>query len=116
VLAALLTASRSIRELARREAALREQLDANAQAGRQLAHRLNNDLTMPVGVVELMLDRGTAGADLQEMLEAASNDLAAIERHVNAFHDEIRGRSSGPPIRSAGPRPRAADPGYPPPP
>jgi len=113
VLAALLSARRTIRELARRESALREQIDANAQAGRQLAHRLNNDLTMPVGVVELLLDRGTAGPDLQEMLEAASNDLAAIERHVNAFHDEMRGRTTGPASGSAGPRPRAADPGYP---
>jgi hypothetical protein len=45
---------------------------------------------MPVGVIELLLDRGTAGADLQEMLEAASHDLAAMEEHIREFHDMMR--------------------------
>jgi hypothetical protein len=114
VLAALLTARRAGRELARREAALRRQVDAGARAGRLLAHRLNNDLTMPVGVVELLLDRGTAGSELQEMLEAASKDLASIEQHIQEFHNEMRALASS----EAAPRPAGAfgsDPSRPPP-
>jgi hypothetical protein len=108
VLAGLLTARRTVRELTRRETALRQQIDAGAQAGRLLAHRLNNDLTMPVGVVELLLDRGTAGPELQDMLEAASHDLAAIEEHIRGFHGAMRAMSG------AGDAPQpTADPGRP---
>jgi hypothetical protein len=103
VVAALLDARRTVRELTRREARLRQQIEEAALAGRELAHRLNNDLTMPVGVVELLIDRGTFGSDLQEMLEAAAKDLAALERHIQAFHEQMRGQSSAP----AGPRPPA---------
>jgi hypothetical protein len=110
VLAGLLTASRTVRELTRREAAIRQQLEAGAQAGRLLAHRLNNDLTMPVGVVELLLDRGTAGSELQEMLEAASHDLAAMEQHIREFHDEMRAIGGG----GGAPQATATDPGSPP--
>ena len=101
VVAALLEAQRTVRELARREARLRQQVEDGALAGRELAHRLNNDLTMPVGVVELLIDRGTFGLDLQEMLEAAAKDLSALELHIQAFHDQMRSQSSAP----AGPRP-----------
>jgi signal transduction histidine kinase len=109
VLAGLLTARRTLRELTRRETALRQQLEAGAQAGRLLAHRLNNDLTMPVGVVELLLDRGMAGSELQEMLEAASHDLAAMEQHIREFHDEMRTMGG---VGST-PQPTAAHPGSP---
>jgi hypothetical protein len=101
VLATLLAGRRAIRLLTLREARLRQQLAENVEAGRELAHRLNNDLTMPVGVVELLLDRGAPGSDLQEMLEAASKDLAALEQHIREFHEQMRGQSSAP----AGPRP-----------
>lgn len=110
VLAGLLTARRTLRELTRRETTLRQQLEAGAQAGRLLAHRLNNDLTMPVGVVEVLLDRGMAGPDLQEMLEAAAHDLAAMEQHIREFHDEMRTMGG---VRGA-PQPTAANSGSPP--
>jgi signal transduction histidine kinase len=101
VLAALVEARRAVRELTRGEARLRRQIEDGALAGRELAHRLNNDLTMPVGVVELLLDRGPLGPDLQEMLVAASKDLAALEQHIRDFHDLMRSQSTAP----AGPRP-----------
>jgi hypothetical protein len=101
VLAALVAARRTVRELTRREARLHQQLEAGALAGRELAHRLNNDLTMPVGVVELLLDRSALGAELQEMVEAASKDLSALERHIQEFHAQMRNQSTAP----AGPRP-----------
>jgi hypothetical protein len=96
VLAALLKGKRTARELARREARLQQQLEEGTLAGRELAHLLNNDLTMPVGVMELLMDRGTISGELQEMIQAAVKDLAALEQHVRGFHDLMRVRSSGP--------------------
>jgi stage V sporulation protein SpoVS len=94
VLAAIVSVRRAASRQAVREAALRQRIEAMALAGRELAHLLNNDLTMPVGVVELLLDRNTSTPDLQEMLEAAAKDLAALEQHVRAFHDLMREHSS----------------------
>jgi hypothetical protein len=90
VLASLLGARRAARDLALREAASRQRLQETVAAGRELAHRLNNDLTMPVGVVELLLDRTPLSSDLREMLVAASKDLAALEQHIRSFHDQLR--------------------------
>lgn len=95
-LASLLGSHRAVRALSRRAAELHRLLDENIQAGRELAHSLNNDLTMPVGVVELLLDRDTLPADLREMLEAARTDLAALEGHVRVFHETLRTRFGAP--------------------
>jgi hypothetical protein len=93
VLAALIGGWLAARAGARREAGLRRELEGATLAGRELAHLLNNDLTMPVGVVELLLDRSGLSADLYEMLQAASKDLEALEAHVRAFHDRMRASS-----------------------
>lgn len=95
VLAALVSGWRSARQQRRSVETLRTQLDEAAFAGRELAHTLNNSLTMPVGVVELLLDRSALSADLQEMVQAASADLAALERHIREFQEQMRGHSSG---------------------
>lgn len=95
VLAALVGVRRAARRQAEREATLRQQVETLAQAGRELAHALNNDLTMPVGVIELLTDRTTVSPDLQEMLQAAAKDLAALEQHVRDFHELMRGLGSG---------------------
>ena len=95
VLAALIGARRAASRQAVREAALRQQLETLSLAGRELSHALNNDLTMPVGVIELLTDRTTFSPDLQEMLQAAAKDLAALEQHVRAFHDLMRAQTGG---------------------
>jgi hypothetical protein len=95
VLAALVSGWRAARAQRRRAAALRSQLDEAAFAGRELAHTLNNSLTMPVGVVELLLDRSTLSADLQEMVQAAAADLQALEQHIRGFQEQMRAHTSG---------------------
>ena len=95
-LAAIVTIRRAASRQAMRDAKLRQQVESMVLAGRELAHLLNNDLTMPVGVVELLLDRKSASPDLQEMLQAAAHDLAALERHIRAFHDQMREHTSSP--------------------
>ena len=93
VAVALLGAARARRVSRSREAELRGYLEENARTGRELAHRLNNDLTMPVGVVELLLDRTGFAPDLHDMLQAAANDLASLERHIRGFHTLMRTQS-----------------------
>lgn len=100
VCAALLGAARAVRAGLRREAMLRAQAEASVVAGRELAHRLNNDLTMPVGVVELLLDRSTFTPDLREMLAAAAHDLAKLEQHIRDFHQAMRAQSDA--VEAAG--------------
>jgi signal transduction histidine kinase len=108
VLGALVAARRARRRQVAREAALREQVETVALAGRELAHALNNDLTMPVGVVELLMDRSGFTPEIREMLEAAAKDLTALEQHVRHFHDLMRANSTG--TVSVGP-PRGRPPG-----
>lgn len=98
MLAALLTAQRTTADLTQRGAALHQYTEEMALAGRELAHALNNDLTMPVGVVELLLDRGGLSPELHEMLQAAAKDLATLERHIRTFHDAMRARSAQPAV------------------
>ena len=97
VLAALVGARRAASRQSAREATLRQQIETLALAGRELAHALNNDLTMPVGVIELLLDRSSFAPDLQEMLQAASQDLASLEQHVRDFHQMMRAQQPGGP-------------------
>jgi signal transduction histidine kinase len=113
IVAALLEAARAVRASHRREAVLRDQLEQSALAGRELAHQLNNDLTMPVGIIELLLDRATVAPDLREMIQAAAQDLAVLEGHIRAFHASMRSLSravegaavtAGTPVRPS-PRP-----------
>lgn len=93
VVGALLGAARAVRSSRRLAAVALERLGQNVRDGRELAHRLNNDLTMPVGVVELILDRAGLAPDLHEMLQAAAEDLAALERHIRDFHDSMRSQA-----------------------
>jgi signal transduction histidine kinase len=98
VLAALVGARRAARRQAERQAERQatqaQQIETLATAGRELAHAINNDLTMPVGVIELLQDRTSFSPDLQEMLQAAAKDLASLEQHVREFHELLRAQQS----------------------
>ena len=102
VLSALVSGWRAVREWRTREETLRTRLDEAAYAGRELAHSLNNSLTMPVGAIELLLDRNTLPNDLQEMVQAAASDLASLEQHIRSFQEQMRAHSSGWPRAGVG--------------
>jgi hypothetical protein len=102
VLSALVSSWRAAREWRIREETLHSRLDVAAYAGRELAHSLNNSLTMPVGVIELLLDRNTLPSDLQEMVHAAASDLASLEQHIRSFQEQMRAHSSGRPRAEVG--------------
>jgi GAF domain-containing protein len=112
LLATLAASTLAGHTIEQREVALQRRLDALNRAARELAHLVNNDLTLPVGTLELLLDRPEYSAELREMLAAAASDLAAAERHIRGFHELARGDrppASGqghpPPAPPAGPRP-----------
>lgn len=94
VLGFSISAWRTTREVRRREAPLQERIDELVLAGRELAHSVNNTLTMPVGTIELLMDRSTLSPELQEMVAATASDLAALERHVQQFQEKMRAHTS----------------------
>lgn len=95
VLAGLIRGWRVTRGLRARTRLLRTTVEDLAFAGRELAHTLNNSLTMPVGVMELLLDGGPDSPEFREMIEAASSDLSALEAHIRAFQEQMRIHTGG---------------------
>lgn len=93
LLAALTASALAMRERERREAALQRRLDELILAARELAHLVNNDLTLPVGALEILLDRPEHPAEVREMLAAAASDLSAAEQHIRGFHQLARGET-----------------------
>lgn len=102
MLAAQLGAALAAQQHAARATTAIQRLEETVRTGRDLAHTLNNDLTMPIGTLELLLDRGAFSADAAEMLKAASQDLAALETHVRQFHDQLRAMVGEPPVSPPG--------------
>jgi hypothetical protein len=49
---------------------------------------------MPVGVIELLMDRTSLDPDLRDMLRAAAHDLGALEQHIRAFHVTMRAQAA----------------------
>jgi len=72
---------------------------------------VNNDLTLPVGALEILLDRPEHPPELREMLTAAASDLSAAELHIRGFHQLARGET--PTALSNRRPPPAAGPGHP---
>jgi GAF domain-containing protein len=78
-------------ELAALDGALRRRVEQLTLAVRELAHDLNNDLTMPIGALELLRDRDDLPPDVLELLAASADDLARVEARVRAFQHVARG-------------------------
>jgi PAS domain S-box-containing protein len=78
------------------EAALREarqevdRLEGITLVARELAHLLNNDLVVPVGLVELLQTGRCSPADLPDLADAAATALTAAARHVQQFQQVVR--------------------------
>ncbi|MCC6179598.1 MAG: GAF domain-containing protein [Chloroflexi bacterium] len=69
---------------------LRGTYDTLVQAARELSHALNNDLTLPIGALELLQARADLAADVRELMTAAASDLGTAEARVRAFHTLAR--------------------------
>lgn len=94
------------RDVEQRETQLRSRLDGMSLAARELAHALNNNLTLPIGVIELLLERPDLPRDIREMIAASASDLAAAEQQIRAYQVYVRGGAASPP----GSSPRGEEP------
>ena len=74
------------------ESRLRDEapLEGVKLAAREIAHLINNDLTVGVGLVDLLQDRLELPAHLMELLHGAAMSLDAAARHVEDLQDVVR--------------------------
>ena len=67
-------------------------------AARELAHLLNNDLALAVGIVELLQVRLELPPELSEALDDAAAGLAQAEQHVKQFQAIARVETKNTPV------------------
>lgn len=74
------------------ESRLRDEarLEGVKLAAREMAHLLNNDLAVAVGLVDLLQDRLELPPHLAEMLHDAAMSLDAAARHVEDLQGVVR--------------------------
>jgi signal transduction histidine kinase len=65
-------------------------LDGVRLAAREMAHLLNNDLAVAVGLVELLQGRDELPPRLRDLLADAADSLDAAARHIEDFQDVVR--------------------------
>ena len=65
-------------------------LDGVRLAAREMAHLLNNDLAVAVGLVELLQGRPDLPPRLRDLLADAAESLDAATRHIEDFQDVVR--------------------------
>ena len=59
-------------------------------AAREIAHLVNNDLAVAVGLVDLLQAQGDLPPDLRSLLESASASLDAAARHIEQLQSVVR--------------------------
>jgi hypothetical protein len=59
-------------------------------AAREIAHLLNNDLAVAVGLVDLLETQAELPPDLRALLQAASDSLDAATRHIQQLQSVER--------------------------
>jgi len=67
-----------------------ERLAETSKIGRRLAHRLNNDLTLAVGAVELLQHRAELPPELRSLVVDATGRLNAAIEHIAEFQEAMR--------------------------
>ncbi len=72
------------------DAELRRRLEGLILAARELAHLLNNTLTLPIGVLEILQRRTDLPPEVQAMLDEAAAALESAEEHVRTFQQIVR--------------------------
>lgn len=74
------------------ESRLREEarLEGVHLAAREIAHLLNNDLAVAVGLVDILHEHAKLPPDLQELLEGAALSLDQAARHIEQLQSVVR--------------------------
>ncbi|MCC7370776.1 MAG: GAF domain-containing protein [Chloroflexi bacterium] len=79
----------------------RAQLQAVTLAARELAHRLNNDLALAVGTIDLLRGEPSLPADLHEMVEEAEVGLRRIAEQLRQLQQLVRFQTRETPVGPA---------------
>jgi len=79
-------------------------------AARELGHRLNNDLVLAVGTIDLLRNESSLSEDLHEFVEEAAEGLERVAEHLRQLQRLVRFQTRETPIgpsldldRSTGP-------------
>ena len=59
-------------------------------AAREMAHLLNNDLAVAVGLIELLQERPDLPPHLRELLDEAAESLDSAAHHISDFQSVVR--------------------------
>jgi signal transduction histidine kinase len=65
-------------------------LDGVRLASREMAHLLNNDLAVAIGLLDLLRDRTELPDNAQDLVTAVMESLESAARHVAQFQDVTR--------------------------
>jgi signal transduction histidine kinase len=82
--------SRSHLEVVESERMDEARLDGVRLAAREMAHLLNNDLAIAVGMVELLQGQPELPGHLRELLDDAAVSLDSAARHIEEFQGVVR--------------------------
>ena len=106
---------RALRESEMRLAATQRQgqLEGIALSARTLAHLLNNDLALPIGVIELLQQHPGVPASLRDLVRDAIEGLRAAVAHVAALQQVVRVETVATPAGPALDLERSIDPAPP---
>ena len=87
---AVSAAAAIVKELLRDRELEQARLEGVQLAAREMAHLLNNDLAVAVGLVELLHERPDLPPHFGEMLDGAAASLDSAARHISEFQDVVR--------------------------
>ena len=68
---------------------------------RELVHRLNNDLALSVGILELLRQQPDLPPGVREMLDQMAESLDVAVEHIAKFRDVVRVETKDTPVGPA---------------
>ena len=87
---AVTTAAAIVHGLLRDRELEQARLEGVQLAAREMAHLLNNDLAVAVGLVELLQQRPDLPPHLRELLDEAAGSLDSAAHHISDFQSVVR--------------------------
>lgn len=87
---AVTAAAAILKELLRDRELEQARLEGVRLTAREMAHLLNNDLAVAIGLVELLQDRSDLPIHVREVLDGTSASLDSAARHIARFQAVVR--------------------------
>ena len=79
-----------VRDLLRDQDLEHARLEGVQLTAREMAHLLNNDLAVAVGLIKLLQERPDVPPHLRELLDEAAGGLDSAARHISDFQSVVR--------------------------